>query len=941
MRSNFGRAHRLSAALALACALSAAYAQQPLTWTTIVNNGDTVPGTTLNFNSYNQPAINNNGLVVFRARGRTFMEGGEALALAPDAHMTTSGVFLRDMGALGPVTILVKRDDQVPPPNNTLYLGALAAFTEFPSSARIDINSALAVTRGQHNPVYSYFLPDTTETRVGANGVYANMGAGLLTAASLLGAVSEKQPDDTWALSFPHFSVPDAPAGTRFDVFPGAPMGVDGTKVAFKGNFTDLATGIGHTGVYYRDLAAESGMAPVTVIASSYSTLIPNQPAGGTVKFGATAGPSGANGYLVFTGWDIEEAPTIAGIYRAPIGPNPPLQVLASFGQQVPGEPEGSTFSQFGEGLSISEDGRYVSFWATWGAETTPKTLYCVTDGNQDLLDYCNAAYPDGYPVGIPVHQGIFVADAQTGHIIPVVKTGQDGIEDLLFWVFSGRPPGVGGGEEGEEQELPRWRSSGFAALSGKPGQFYGTPGAGSRFQVALKAARNGVVGIYLRKGGQSAPLETVVETMTWQGQAIDPQAPAGSIVSAVGIERDGFRHDNLAITVSMLFETVEESVGWAGLYLAKVSPLQPGELAASPTSLAFGNVAIDTASAPQDVVVTNTGDFPATVSSVTLVSPHFAIAGNTCPAELSAGASCTVTVTFSPVLVGLQSASLGINGSLSVALGGTGIFGESVLANVNSVITGYYGTLFGRAPDAQGLAYWLSEYARMSALGADTKEVFYALGRSMLNSPEYLARNTSDSQFIADLYASFLMRAPDAGGMAYWLGQLASGLDRRVLTSAFIFSPEYTGYMAGMFGAAQAPRPEFSAVTDMYRGFLNRLPDSEGFAFWLAEWQTAQCAGPAAVADAAERMSVQFFTSAEFAAHYAAEPQATRLRMIVASFYDTFLRRGADAQGFNYWVAQLEGGTSVDEVRRAFIASPEFQGRINVICAAGCIVKP
>ena len=62
---------------------------------------------------------------------------------------------------------------------------------------------------------------------------------------------------------------------------------------------------------------------------------------------------------------------------------------------------------------------------------------------------------------------------------------------------------------------------------------------------------------------------------------------------------------------------------------------------------------------------------------------------------------------------------------------------------------------------------------------------------------------------------------------------------------------------------------------------------------------------------------------------------------MIVASFYDTFLRRGADAEGYNHWAGKVDDGSmSLEEVRRAFIASPEFQLRINLICAAGCITN-
>lgn len=941
MKRMQGKVRLVAAMVALACAMPASYAQ--LTWTTIANNGVPVPGTTANFNSYNQPAVNSAGMVVFRARGKVPTTTGElTIAEAAAAETVTSGVFMRDMSSLGPITTVAKRGDTVPQPNNTLYNGVLAAFTEFPSSPRIDASSSLVATRGQSEPVYTYLAEDgVTETRVGTAGIYVKPGDAVMTGVGLFGAVKEVQPGGAYAPSFAWHSVPDAPAGTRFDQFPGSPTVTNGTKVAFKGNFTNPADTLGYTGVYYRDVVADGGKSPTIMIASSLSTLIPNQPAGGAVKFGATAGPSSANGYVAFTGWDVEEAPTMGGIYRAPMAPSPALQTLIGIGQQVPGEPEGSTFRNFGEGLSMSADGRYVAAWGTWGSETTSKTLYCPVDGNVDLLAYCNATYPDGLVVNVPVKQGIFVADAQTQQVFAIAKAGQDGITDFLFWGFSGAPPGVGGSED-DDREPPRWRSAAFAALASKAGALYGNPAAPSPYQVAFKATRNGVAGIYLRKGQIAAPLDVVVEALLSQGQSIDPQAPVGSIATAVGIERDGFRHENLAITVSMLYETVETSIGWAGLYLAKVPALLAGELSADQAGLDFGALAIDATSAARAVVLTNIGQRPVPVSSVTLASPHFAIAGNTCPAELAPAATCSISVTFAPKLVGTQYATLDINGSaLSLSLTGTGTFGESVLTNVTSVINGYYSSLFNRTPDPEGMAYWMAEYGRLSALGADAREVFYALARTMLNSPEYLARNTSDAQFITDLYESFLMRAPDAEGLAYWLAQMQAGLDRRVITSAFIFSTEYTTELGKMFGTNETTRPEFKAVTDMYRGFLNRLPESQGFTFWLAAWQQAQCAGPAAVADAAEAMSQQFLGSAEFAARYQAEGPATRTAMIVASFYDTFMRRGADAQGFNFWVQQLAAGTmSVDDVRRAFIASPEFQSRIDTICAAGCVVK-
>lgn len=558
--------------LPLALALVASHAQE-LSWTIIVNNAVTVPGTTAKFNSYNQPAVNNSGLVVFRARGRAPVGGEGDVAAAAAEAMVTSGVYLRDMAGAGPVTILANRDMPVPAPNNTLYNGVPAAFTEFPSSPRLDVTSSLAATRGQSEPVYSYLAADgVTETRVGTSGIFANPAGTLITGAGLFGAVKEVQPDTTYALTFPYFSVPEAPAGTRFDQFPGSPTVFDGAKIAFKGNWTDPTDGLGKTGVYFRDLVAAAGKSAVTLVASSSATLIP----GTSTKFGATAGPSAASGYLAFTGWDIEEAPTLGGVFRAPATPAPTLQTLAAIGGSVPGEPFGALFRNFGEGLSISEDARFVAFWGTWGEESTIMVLTCPPDGNADLLAYCNATYPTGFTVAVPVHQGIFVVDAQSGVVTPIVKTNQDGITDFLYWTFSGRPPGVGGTEE-VTQEPPRWRSAAFAALAAKPGHLYGSRLQPSPFQVAFKARRNGVDGIYLRKGGQDAAIETAVETLLSQGQPIDPQAPLNSIVTAVAIERDGFRHDNLAISVSMLYETVETSLGWAGLYLSKVPSHGPG----------------------------------------------------------------------------------------------------------------------------------------------------------------------------------------------------------------------------------------------------------------------------------------------------------------------------------------------------------------------------
>jgi hypothetical protein len=355
--------------------------------------------------------------------------------------------------------------------------------------------------------------------------------------------------------------VPGAAPGTRFDQFPGAASPTDGEFVVFKGNWTDTIALIGRTGVYYRSMTADGGEATVVRIADS-QTPIPGQEAKMPVLFGSTAPPSAAAGKAVFVGLDNEEAPTMGGIYLADLVPSPELVPLVEIGDAVPGEhgdddSDDDRFTRIGEALSF--DGRWVAFWGAWGDEMREELLLCPTDGNADVLAYCNATYPNGYIAQVPVHQGIFAIDTWSGHIVPIAKTGKD-FDDFVYWNFSGSP-GTGG-DEGGDQEPPRWRSTSFMAIDSKP--------AGA-FRVVFKA-RVGVDDVIaLRAGPGERPVDIVVSTQT-TGTAIDAQAPAGSVVSALGIERDGLRNGRLAIAASMLDAATGEA--WAGIYMRALPPI-------------------------------------------------------------------------------------------------------------------------------------------------------------------------------------------------------------------------------------------------------------------------------------------------------------------------------------------------------------------------------
>ncbi len=156
-----------------------------------------------------------------------------------------------------------------------------------------------------------------------------------------------------------------------------------------------------------------------------------------------------------------------------------------------------------------------------------------------------------------------------------MAKTGEQ-FDEFLFWNYSGKTPCTGGGhsEEGAEDdgEPARWRSSAFVAVAGQ----------GATFKAAFKARTGEFVdgvyahpvdGIYL--GSWPGPrgavdIETVLDT-TMAGTTLDPEAPEGSTIIELGIEREGLRGNWLTVNASMGSEGGSEEDGMAGIYLTEL----------------------------------------------------------------------------------------------------------------------------------------------------------------------------------------------------------------------------------------------------------------------------------------------------------------------------------------------------------------------------------
>jgi hypothetical protein len=92
-----------------------------------------------------------------------------------------------------------------------------------------------------------------------------------------------------------------------------------------------------------------------------------------------------------------------------------------------------------------------------------------------------------------------------------------------------------------------------------------------------------------------------------------------------------------------------------------RLTPAMFAWASVSPTSLSFGNQAIDTASAVKMVTLTSAGTANLVLSSIAIAGANkgdFAQTNN-CPATLTPGKKCIVNVTFTPSQLGSRSASL------------------------------------------------------------------------------------------------------------------------------------------------------------------------------------------------------------------------------------------------------------------------------------------
>ena len=228
------------------------------------------------------------------------------------------------------------------------------------------------------------------------------------------------------------------------------------------------------------------------------------------------------------------------------------------------------------------------------------------------------------------------------------------------------------------------------------------------------------------------------------------------------------------------------------------------------------------------------------------------------------------------------------------------------------------YVVALNRESEPEGKAFWMDKVKNEGFTGGRVAIGF------LIEAPEFLNRNLSDSDFVDVLYKTFFDRSADESGKAFWMGHLASDMTREQVVRGFIDSTEWCNlcaYYNVKSGAPNAKAEKASSnalkfATRLYTECLGREPDEDGLLFWALRLTNLESSGYEAAKG--------FFESKEFANKNVDDETYVKL------LYRTFMGRDYDQGGLEFWLGHLSTDMNRLQVLQGFAQSQEFTNICN-----------
>ena len=227
------------------------------------------------------------------------------------------------------------------------------------------------------------------------------------------------------------------------------------------------------------------------------------------------------------------------------------------------------------------------------------------------------------------------------------------------------------------------------------------------------------------------------------------------------------------------------------------------------------------------------------------------------------------------------------------------------------------YRTVMGRDGDTEGLNNWASYLLDSGGTGSGMAAAFF-------DANEYKRKNTSDSQYISDLYQAIMGRTPGSSEISSWLGYLDDGMSRNGVLAGFTNSNEF-GRLCGRYGITQGAYSSGESrdvnanvtafVQRMYRNVLGRKGEANELNDWTGRLLNGSCTGT--------DLAVGFILSNEYTR------KTVTLSDYVEMLYQTILDRPSDPDGKADWLSQVRMGVLTPaNLIGYFTSSAEF-GRL------------
>gem|GEM_PF-2220788 len=120
-----------------------------------------------------------------------------------------------------------------------------------------------------------------------------------------------------------------------------------------------------------------------------------------------------------------------------------------------------------------------------------------------------------------------------------------------------------------------------------------------------------------------------------------------------------------------------------------------------------------------------------------------------------------------------------------TLEIGTDGKARSSFKQEINNFVMRNYKYALERTGEAKGVEYWCDKLTKKTMTPEDVAKSFFL-------SEEFTNKKLSDEDFVERLYLTFLDRASDPKGKAYWLDKLKNGTSREDIIPGFAYSKEF-----------------------------------------------------------------------------------------------------------------------------------------------------